>query len=52
MKKLITVTAILLLSLNNFGLSEVTRFNKCKLADAKGKRTAKKTAGSNVVGND
>lgn len=38
MKKLITVIAIFLLSLNNLGLAEETSFNTCKLADAKGKQ--------------
>ena len=32
------VIAIFLLSLNNFGFTEVASFNKCKLADAKGKQ--------------
>lgn len=38
MKKLITVIAIFLLTLNNIGLAQETSFNTCKLADAKGKQ--------------
>jgi hypothetical protein len=38
MKKLITVIAIFLLTLNTLGLAEETSFNTCKLADAKGKQ--------------
>ena len=38
MKKVTTLIAIILLSLNSLGFAEDTSFNKCKLADAKGKQ--------------
>jgi hypothetical protein len=38
MKKLIAVISVLLLTANCLGYAEVTSFNTCKLADAKGKQ--------------
>jgi len=38
MKKPIAIIAGLLLSMNSLGFAQVTRFNDCKLADAKGKQ--------------
>lgn len=38
MKRLISIIAISLLTLNTFGFAEETSFSSCKLADAKGKQ--------------
>jgi hypothetical protein len=39
MKRLITVIAVVMLTLANLGFAEVASFNKCKLADVKGKQS-------------